>query len=161
MSVQEASQRPTSPSSLKPEAKPRPEIPPKPSPQASSPPLGDKGSGTSHSGGKVKEIVNKFSRPESVPSDPVEQPTNGTAEITANKRFKRPPTIKPKPGRANLQLQIGGEQAPPLPMKRSRILQKQRERGGGEEGDGISVEGDRSGTVDFKMWVFNLYFYSE
>lgn len=154
MSVQEASQRPTLPLPLKPEAKQRPEIPPKPSTQTSSPPLGDRGSSTSASGGKVKRIVNKFSKQESEPNEPGEQPTNGTSDLTPSKRFKRPPTIKPKPGRTSLQLQIRGEQAPPLPLKRSRILQKQKESVGGEEVDSISVEGGRSGTVDF-----NLCFY--
>ncbi|XP_039997391.1 rho guanine nucleotide exchange factor 15 [Xiphias gladius] len=144
MSVQEASQRPTLPLPLKPEAKQRPEIPPKPSTQTSSPPLGDRGSSTSASGGKVKRIVNKFSKQESEPNEPGEQPTNGTSDLTPSKRFKRPPTIKPKPGRTSLQLQIRGEQAPPLPLKRSRILQKQKESVGGEEVDSISVEGGRS-----------------
>lgn len=137
MSVQE---RPTSPLPLKPEAKPRPEIPPKP--QQGSPPLGDRGTSSRRSGGKVKRIVSKFSKQDS--NERVEQPTNGTAELTPSKRFKRPPTIKPKPGRASLQLLVGGEQAPPLPMKRSRILKKQKETEGGEEGDSISVEGGRS-----------------
>ncbi|KAI3376398.1 hypothetical protein L3Q82_016879 [Scortum barcoo] len=139
MSVQEASQRTTSPSPLKPEAKPRPGIPPKPSAQTSSPPLGD--SSTSLSEGKVKSIVNKFSK--QVSSDSGEKPTNGTAEFTPNKRFKRPPTIKPKPGRVRMQLQVGGEQAPPLPTKR-RTLQKQKERDGEDERDSIGVEGGRS-----------------
>ncbi|XP_044040526.1 rho guanine nucleotide exchange factor 15 [Siniperca chuatsi] len=144
MSVQEASQRPTSPSPLKPEAKLRPEIPPKPSSQTSSPPPGDRGSSTSLPGGKVKSIVDKFRKQESKQNEPEEQPTNGTAKFTARKRFKRPPTIKPKPSRASVQLQTGGEQVPPLPLKRSRILQKQKESVGGEEVDGISVEGGRS-----------------
>ncbi|XP_020484898.2 rho guanine nucleotide exchange factor 15 [Labrus bergylta] len=146
MSVQEASQRPTSPSALKPGAKPRPEIPPKPSTQPGSPPLGDRGSSTSLSGGKVKSIVEKFTREESkeTSKERVEHPTNGTAEVKLSKRFKRPPTIKPKPGRASLQLPLGGEQAPPLPLKRSRIPHKQKESVGGEEVDSISVEGGRS-----------------
>nr|XP_046237618.1 ephexin-1 [Scatophagus argus] len=138
MSVQEASQQDTAPLPLKPEAKPRPELPPKPSPQTSSPPLGDRGSGGSLSEGKVKRIVNKFSKQEHVPNESGEQPTNGTTEVKPIKRFKRPPTIKPKPGRASLQLQMGGQQAPPLPLKRSR---KPKES---EEGDSISVEGGRS-----------------
>uniref|UniRef100_A0A3P8SYK8 Rho guanine nucleotide exchange factor 15b n=1 Tax=Amphiprion percula TaxID=161767 RepID=A0A3P8SYK8_AMPPE len=137
MSVQE---RPTSPLPLKPEAKPRPEIPPKPQP--GSPPLADGGTSSRLSGGKVKRIVSKFSKQDS--NEPVEQPTNGTAELTPSKRFKRPPTIKPKPGRASLQLLEGGGQAPPLPMKRSRILKKQKVTEGGEEVDNISVEGGRS-----------------
>ncbi|KAM6894737.1 rho guanine nucleotide exchange factor 19 [Lycodopsis pacificus] len=145
MSVQEASQRPTSPLPLKPAAKPKPAIPQKPSPQTGSPPLGDRGGSASLSGGKVKRIVNKFSKQDS--TEPAgAKPTNGTAaRAPLIKRLKRPPTVKPKPGRASLQLQIGGEKAPPLPEKRSRTLQSQKggERGG-EEGDGISVEGGRS-----------------
>ncbi|XP_078131943.1 rho guanine nucleotide exchange factor 19 [Sander vitreus] len=141
MSVQEASEQPTSPKPLKPEPKPRLEIPPKPTPQTSCPPLGDRGISTRLSGGKVKRIVNKFSIKDL--NEPEEQPTNGTAKLRSIKRFKRPPTVKPKPGRASLQLQISGEKAPPLPVKRSRTLQKQ-ESGGAEEWDTISVEGGRS-----------------
>lgn len=100
--------------------------------------------------GKVKRIVNKFSKQGSVQNEPGDQPTNGTAEVTPSKRFKRPPTIKPKPHRASLQFQIGGEQAPPLPVKRSR---KPKEIEQGEEGDSISVEGGRSGTAAF-TWFF-------
>uniref|UniRef100_UPI0037E9B51A ephexin-1 n=1 Tax=Semicossyphus pulcher TaxID=241346 RepID=UPI0037E9B51A len=145
MSVQEAPQRPTSPSPLKPEPKPRPEIPPKPSTQPGSPPLGERGgSSTSLSGGKVKRIVDKFSKQDSLQNDPGEHPTNGAADVKVSKRFKRPPTVKPKPPRASLQLQLGGEQAPPLPKKRSRVPQKPRESVGGEEADGVSVEGGRS-----------------
>ncbi|XP_068443952.1 ephexin-1 [Clinocottus analis] len=141
MSVQGASQRPASPLPLKPEAKPRPEIPPKPSPQASSPPSPDRGSsGASVSGGKVKSIVNKFSKQDS--SEVAERATNGTAEVTTSlKRFKRPPTVKPKPRRTSLPPQI--EKAPPLPLKKSRIAREGRGRKGDEE-DGVSVEGGRS-----------------
>ncbi|KAM9335568.1 uncharacterized protein arhgef15b [Symphorus nematophorus] len=141
MSVQEASQQATAPLPVKPEAKPRPEIPPKPSTQPSPPPLGDRGSSASLSEGNVKRIVNKFSKQESLPNEPGEQATNGTAEVTPIKRSRRPPTIKPKPGRAILQLQTGGEQAPPLPAKRSRKPKESERR---EEGDSISVEGGRS-----------------
>ncbi|XP_047466011.1 rho guanine nucleotide exchange factor 15 [Mugil cephalus] len=136
-----AQERPPSPSVPKPEAKPRPEIPPKPSLQVSPPSPRARGGSSSRSAGKVKRIVNKFSRQES--SEWAEQPTNGTAEPKPIKKFKRPPTIKPKPGRAKVQLQIGAEQAPPLPMKRSRRLQKQDSMGG-DTGDGIGVEGGRS-----------------
>ncbi|XP_034412966.1 rho guanine nucleotide exchange factor 15 isoform X2 [Cyclopterus lumpus] len=145
MSVQEASQRATSPLPLKLEAKPKPEIPPKPSPQTSSPPAGGRGSSASLSGGNVKSIVNKFSKKES--ADVEDGPTNGTAEVPLIKRFKRPPTVKPKPDRASLHLQIGGEKAPPLPVKKSRVARRRKGRGGEEEeeeGDGISVEGGRS-----------------
>lgn len=148
MSIQEATQKATSPSLHKPEVKPRPEIPPKPSPQSGSDPVGDAGSIMSLSEGKVKRIVNKFSKKETEPGD---QPANGTAEGTPVKRFKRPPTIKPKPGRASLQLQIGGERAPPLPMKRTR---KPKEIEQGEEGGSISVEGGRSGTAGFHSGLY-------
>lgn len=142
MSVEEASQRAASPVPLKPEAKPRPEIPPKPSPECSSP--SEPGSIKSLSEGKVKRIVNKFSKQDSVHKDNGVQPTNGT-EVTPSKRFKRPPTIKPKPCRSSLQLQTGAEQAPPLPVKRSR---KPKDTEQGEEADSISVEGGRSGTAE-------------
>lgn len=136
MSVQDASQTSTLPSTLKSEAKPKPELPPKPATQASSPPLGDRGSCTRLSGGKVKRIVHKFSKQESVPA---EQPTNGTT-----KQVRRPPSTMPKPGRQSLQLQVNEEQAPPLPMKRSRFLKTQRDSEGGDEGDDITMEGSRS-----------------
>ncbi|CAJ1086208.1 rho guanine nucleotide exchange factor 15-like [Xyrichtys novacula] len=145
MSLQEPPQRPLSPLPLKHEPKPRPEIPPKPSTQPSSPPQGVRSSSSSSSlsGGNVKRIVDKFTKQESVEAR--EHPTNGTTEVKRSGRFKRPPSIKPKPRRISLQLEIGGEQAPPLPMKRSRVPQKQKESVGGEEGDSISVEeGGRS-----------------
>ncbi|KAG7243418.1 hypothetical protein INR49_011875 [Caranx melampygus] len=140
MSVQETPHQPESPLHCKPEPKPRPEIPPKPTTQASSPPLGDRGS----SSGKVKRIVSKFSNQGSVSKRPEARPTNGTTGHKSHSRFKRAPTIKPKPNRSSLQLQIGTEQAPPLPMKRSRLLHKQKEILGGDEGGGVSVEGGRS-----------------
>lgn len=137
MSVQEP---PTSTLPFKPEAKPRPEIPPKP--QCSSPPLGERDSNVRRSGGKVKRIVNQFSKQES--TERLEPATNGTAEVKPVRRSKRPPTIKPKP-RVRLQLQKEAEQAaPPLPKKRSRLVKKQKEIGGEEEGDRSSVEGGRS-----------------
>ncbi|CAK6952873.1 rho guanine nucleotide exchange factor 15 [Scomber scombrus] len=144
MSVHEAALRPTSPLPLKPEAKTRPEIPPKPSTQSSSLPLGDENGDESLAAGKVKRIVNKFSKKEVAPSEANELPANGSAKFKPSKPFKRAPTIKPKPSRASLPLQLGREQAPPLPAKRSRNPQKQKESVGGEEGDGISVEGRRS-----------------
>ncbi|XP_026017881.1 rho guanine nucleotide exchange factor 15 [Astatotilapia calliptera] len=137
MSVQEP---PTSTSPFKPEAKPRPEIPPKP--QCSSPTLGERDSNVRRSGGKVKRIVNQFSKQES--TERLEPATNGTAEGKPVRQSKRPPTIKPKP-RVRLQLQKEAEQAaPPLPKKRSRLAKKQKELDGGEEGDRSSVEGGRS-----------------
>nr|XP_020441550.1 rho guanine nucleotide exchange factor 15-like isoform X2 [Monopterus albus] len=136
MSVQDLYERSISPLPLKHEAKPKPEIPPKPPTQASSLPAGDGGSSTSLSGGKVKHIVSKFSQQESE-----QQPTNGTPAPARTKKFKKRPTIKPKP--THLQLQQGQEQAPPLPVKRSRILQKQSMVEDDQE-NSISVAGDRS-----------------
>ncbi|KAG7497967.1 rho guanine nucleotide exchange factor 15-like [Solea senegalensis] len=141
MSVQDASQTSTLPSSLKSEAKPKPELLPKPATQASSPPLGDRGSCTGVSGGKVKRIVHKFSKHEPVSE---QQPTNGTSEPKPIRTVRRPPSTKPKPGRPSLQHQVKEEQAPPLPMKRSRFLKKQIESEEGDEGDGVTMEGSRS-----------------
>ncbi|XP_069026030.1 ephexin-1 [Embiotoca jacksoni] len=147
MSVQD---RTASPSPMKAEAKARPDIPPKPAAQTSSSPQGDM---SSLSSGKVKRIVNKFSKQAS--NEQGEQPTNGTAETTANKRFKRPPTIKPKPGRSGLRLQVRTEQAPPLPVKRSRILQKQMESVGGgrsaPDGKEVDVQLIGGGDVEAEL----------
>ncbi|XP_029975493.1 rho guanine nucleotide exchange factor 15 [Salarias fasciatus] len=137
MSLQE---RPVSPSPLKPEAKPKPEIPPKPQPASS--PLGEKG----HGGGKVKRIVNKFSQSEA--DEAAERPANnGTAEGKPSKHFKKPPTVRPRPDHAGLQLQLAAEQAPPLPMKKRSLLRKQSSVAGDEDGgrsapDGKEVEFD-------------------
>lgn len=129
----------------------RPDIPPKPAMQSSTPPLQDEDGDESHTTGKVKRIVNKFSKKEVASSEANERPANSSAEFTPSKRFKRAPTIKPKPNRASLPLQLSREQAPPLPAKRSRVPQKQKESVGGEEGDSISGETRRSGTVGLKM----------
>lgn len=139
---------------LKPQAKPRPEIPPKPSPQPDpSPPTGDAIAVAvqSVSGGKVKSIVSKFSRQDSVSNESEDGAVNGSPEATKIKRLKRPPTIKPKPrsGRASLPMRTGGEQAPPLPMKRSRKPKVVVPADGGTAAD---VEGSRSGRVIIKCW---------
>lgn len=147
MSVQEAFQQPKVSLSLKLEAKPRPEIPPKPSTQTCSPPE-DGGSSKNISSGKVKSIVNKFSKQDSALE---EQPINGTAELEQCKSFKSPPPVKPKPSRSSQQLHVEVEQAPPLPVKRRGTLQKQKRCAQREEGDTISVAGRRSGTVDFSV----------
>ncbi|KAM6908944.1 uncharacterized protein arhgef15b [Xenentodon cancila] len=114
----------------KPEVKPKPGIPQKPS----SPP-GDGSCTSGLSGGKVKKIVDRFSKQK--PGEAGEQTENGTAGS------KRAPTIKPKPGRAK-PLKTGAEQAPPLPMKRSRVLRKQTKSPGGEKTDSLNMEGGRS-----------------
>lgn len=125
-----------------PQAKARPEIPPKPSAQPDPSPL--TGDVQNVSEGKVKSIVDKFSRQDSV-SNEAERAVNGFPKVTRVKRLKRPPTIKPKPkgGRASLPARLG-EQAPPLPMKRS---QKPKEADQVAEGNDTDVEGSRSGTV--------------
>ncbi|KAK2863116.1 hypothetical protein Q5P01_002649 [Channa striata] len=141
MSVPEASQLHTSTSPVKSETKPRPDIPPKPSSQAISCSLGDKVSSTNLPGGNVKRIVNKFTSK----SDSVEeQPTNGTAEPAQTKQHKSPPAVKAKPRFKSQQDQTADDQVPPLPLKRSRVLKKQKERVGGDERDGVSVAGGRS-----------------
>lgn len=126
-----------------PPAKPRPEIPPKPSAQAEpAPPTGHPGGLQKVSGGKVRSIVSKFSKQDSV-SKTEERTVNGSPKVTKIKRLKRPPTIKPKPkaGRASLPMRLG-EPAPPLPMKRSR-----KPKEADQEGTAVEVEGGRSGTV--------------
>lgn len=148
MSVQEATQHSASPLSGKVEAKLRPEIPPKPSTQPSPSPLKDGGSTTSSSHGKVKGIVNKFSKKDEAPQN--EQHTNSSTELPVRRQFNRPPTIKPKPARASLPLQLKSEQAPPLPVKRSRTLQKQTGSLVSEEGD-AGAEACRSGTLVFTV----------
>ncbi|XP_055794621.1 rho guanine nucleotide exchange factor 15 isoform X1 [Salvelinus fontinalis] len=152
MSLPEPSIRPTSPLPPRLEAKPRPPISRKPPPSNGSPStpsqLGERGSTGSNSRGKVKSIVSKFSHPETTPT------TRGYATPTANgttinpplrtRGPRRAPTVKPKPSRASIQQSASPDQAPPLPMKRSRILRQQsdqakRDTPGGEEGTGIPV----------------------
>lgn len=130
--------------SLKLQAKPRPEILPKPSPQPdSSPPAGAVQSVIE---GKVKSIVSKFSRQDSVSHEPEDGAINGSSEVTEIKQLKRPPTIKPKPkaGRASLPMRIEGDRVPPLPMKRSR---KPKDVAQADKGNNADVEGSRSGRV--------------
>lgn len=137
MSTQEAPQRVSSPVPIRPETKPRPEIPPKPSlPTSTSPPLDSTDGVTAPSEGKVKSIVSKFSRQEQ--SEWAEQPSDGPVEVVSSKRLKGRPLVKPKPRRASLPLQLEGQQAPPLPMKRSRRPKVLLE-------EAVSVECGRSG----------------
>ncbi|KAM9826904.1 rho guanine nucleotide exchange factor 19 [Neosynchiropus ocellatus] len=139
MSVQDAPEH-----TVLPLAKPKPEIPPKPSSQAiSSPEVEDKSSTLPPSDGKVKRIVNKFSKKEDAPIEVKEKKADGGSGLSTSNRLKRLPVVKPKPGRASLQLLPLGEQAPPLPMKRSNILRRQAEREGETE-DGSLAEGGRS-----------------
>lgn len=149
MSLQEESPRPTSPLTPKSEAKPRPEVPRKPSTQSSSPPLEHRGSGASISGGKVRRIVDRFSKQGAATGE--QHHSSRIAKSAQRKHFKRAPSTKPKPARASLQIEIGGERAPPLPLKRHRTLLKQKEILGGEEGESINVQGGRSGKVLFHL----------
>ncbi|XP_072315157.1 rho guanine nucleotide exchange factor 15 [Eucyclogobius newberryi] len=123
---------------------PHAEVPPKPL-HPESPLLGDRGSPVRSSGGMVQSMVTIFSKQEPAPSaastknTTSTKNTNGNAEPIYRRISKaRPPTIKPKPGHLSLPLV-----APPLPMKRSKILKKQ-ESVAGNEGDGAQVESDRS-----------------
>lgn len=127
------------------QAKPRPGIPPKPSAQPDPSPLpANEGGVQKLSEGKVKSIVSKFSRQDSVSGETEDRAVNGSTKVTKVKRLKRPPTIKPKPkaGRTSLPARMG-QQAPPLPMKRS---QKPKEVDRVEKGNSVHVEGSRSGT---------------
>lgn len=131
---------------LRAQAKPRPEIPPKPSAQPDSSPLPGNASGVQNvSEGKVKSIVSRFSRQDSVSNQTEDRAVNGSPKVTKVKRLKRPPTIKPKPkaGRTSLPARMG-QQAPPLPMKRS---QKTKEADRVEEVNSVHVEASRSGTL--------------
>lgn len=162
MSIPETSIRPTSPLPPKPEAKSRPPVPRKPSAQGDSPPLGDGDSTVEASCGKVKRIVDRFSQREA--SLKAAGKSNSTSGLTSSKGSKRAPTIKPKPARASVQIQQGGDQAPPLPLKRSRILRQQRDQAktetlGGEEGNGVCVEGGRSGRVYEITHLINQMFF--
>lgn len=127
---------------LRPQAKPRPEIPPKPSAQPDPLPVTDNTGGVRNVSGKVKSIVSKFSRQDSVSNETKDRAVNGSKKVTKIKRLKRPPTVKPKPkvGRASLPMQ---EQAPPLPMKSRKPKQADQ----AEEGNNVDVEGNRSGAV--------------
>ncbi|CAB1345234.1 unnamed protein product [Coregonus sp. 'balchen'] len=124
-------------------SKPRPPISRKPPTSNGAPStpsqLGERGSKARNSGAKVKSIVSKFSHPETPPT------TSGDATLTTDpplrtRRPRRAPTVKPKPTRPSVQQSGGPDQAPPLPMNRSRILpQAKMETPGGEEGNGIPV----------------------
>lgn len=126
----------------RPQAKARPEIPPKPSAQPDPLPLTEDTDGVRNVSGKVKSIVSKFSKQDSVSNETEDRAVNGSTKVTKIKRLKRPPTVKPKPkaGRASLPMQ---EQAPPLPMKSRKSKQADQ----AEEGNNVDVEGNRSGAV--------------
>lgn len=160
----------------------RPPVAQKPCSQTDSPSRDENACTLPSSGGLVKSIVDRFSHPETK-LIAAEKPTNCTPEPhTPVKKFKRAPTVKPKPGRTTLQQQAGGDQAPPLPLKRSRILrhrsdQAQKESMGAEEGNGIPTRVERrrsapdgkevdlrqngrsakfsSRRVEYKIWAYS------
>ncbi|XP_029609776.1 rho guanine nucleotide exchange factor 15 [Salmo trutta] len=133
----------TSPLPPRPEPKPRPPITRKPPSSNGAPStpsqLGEMGSTAHNSGGKVNSIVSKFSHPETTPTTSGDA-TRTTSPTLRTRRPRRAPTVKPKPTRPSVLQSGGPDQAPPLPMNRSRILrQAKRETPGGEEGNGITV----------------------
>ncbi|XP_036404342.1 rho guanine nucleotide exchange factor 15 [Megalops cyprinoides] len=131
MSLPEPTPRSQAPIPPKPVPRPKPPVPNKPLDNGSEcPPLAEKGTATKSSG-KVKRIVNKFSQQEGVAGE------GGVVEGVESHRVpKRAPTVKPKPPRIP---QKAADQAPPLPVKRSRMLRKEAEQSkaeapGGEAG---------------------------
>ncbi|XP_068164661.1 rho guanine nucleotide exchange factor 15 [Antennarius striatus] len=134
MSDQEAPPQATSPPPLKADNKPN--IPPKPPAQTTPPPPGGRAGSTTPTEGKVRSIVDKFSKQGRVGDQGAEQSTNATLGMPRMRRFRRPPTLKPKPQRASLPLE-----APPLPLKRSR---RPRASQWSDEGGGVNMEGARS-----------------
>ncbi|MED6286217.1 hypothetical protein CHARACLAT_003600 [Characodon lateralis] len=131
-------ERPTSP--LKPEVKPKPEIPQR-SLHSNSLCLVGGGCTSGTTQGKVKKIAKRFTQQDS--SEAGEQLVNGAAALSSSKEGKKPPEIKPKPDNSSPQPQVGTEQAPPLPKKRSRF-QNKKESIGGEDSDGMNVNKRRS-----------------
>ncbi|XP_014885156.1 rho guanine nucleotide exchange factor 15 [Poecilia latipinna] len=128
MSVQERSASP-----LKPEVKPKPEIPPRLLHRTSPSP---EGGGSTQ--GKVKKIAKRFSMQDSSEAAG-EQLTNGAAELSPSTQVKKPPETRPKPDSNAPQ----PEAPPPLPKKRSRFPQRQTESIG-EESEGMNIYKRRS-----------------
>lgn len=145
MSVQE---RPAS--LLKPEVKPKPEMLPGLVHGTSPPPVG--GGSTQ---GQVKKIAKRFNKQESIEAAG-EQLANGAAELSPSTQVKKPPETRPKPDSITAQLE-----APPLPKKRSRFLQRQTESIG-EESEGMNICKRRSGTAAEQVCHFlgiGVFFY--
>ncbi|XP_031441152.1 rho guanine nucleotide exchange factor 15 [Clupea harengus] len=124
MSVPESAVCALSAPPSKPEVKPRPPVPSKPTPD---PPQTEKG--IPGKSGKVKHIVNKFNQPEPSPGPAQTQaPSPGTGTVVSNgsngadktSPQRQAPEVMPKP-RVSKGPQAVPDQAPPLPMKRSRL----------------------------------------
>lgn len=128
-------------SPVKPEVKPKPEVPLRTLLGNSISPVGG-GSGSGSTQGKVRKMAKKFTKQDS--DEAREQLANGAAELSASKQVKKPPEVKPKPDSISTLPQVGAEQAPPLPKKRSRFL-KQQSANIGEEGE--AMDRRRSGTA--------------
>ena len=129
MSVPESAVCALSAPPSKPEVKPRPPVPSKPTPD---PPQTEKG--IPGKSGKVKNIVNKFNQPEPSPGPAQTQaPSPGTGTVVSNgsngadktSPQRQAPEVMPKPrvskGPQAVPDQTVPDQAPPLPMKRSRL----------------------------------------
>lgn len=144
------------PSLVKPEVKQRPELPVRSSEQSSSCSPADRDDASEPSEGKVKDIVNKFTKQESREQE--EHANNCYSELLTC--IKKPPAVKPKPGRISSPPQARAEEAPPLPKKRSRFLNKRSRSAEGVEPKGTSA-GGRSGTAifssDFSHFLFRTY----
>lgn len=125
MSAQESAVCAPSPSPLP----PKPEIKPRPSKPATDS-LQIERANNRGNAGKVKKIVNKFNQPEPAPASAQTQTpsagpgsvgsTSGPNGVDKTSPQRQAPEVKPKP-RATRSSQAAPDQAPPLPMKRSRL----------------------------------------
>ncbi|KAL2079596.1 hypothetical protein ACEWY4_025340 [Coilia grayii] len=125
MSAQESAVCTPSPSPLP----PKPEIKPRPSKPATDS-LQIERANNRGNAGKVKKIVNKFNQPEPAPASAQTQTpsagpgsvgsTSGPNGVDKTSPQRQAPEVKPKP-RATRSSQAAPDQAPPLPMKRSRL----------------------------------------
>ncbi|XP_056111491.1 rho guanine nucleotide exchange factor 15 isoform X1 [Rhinichthys klamathensis goyatoka] len=133
MSTQESPHLPT-----KPEVKQRPPVPTKPT--NNTPDTSSVEGAALQSSGNVKNIVNKFSQPES------KIPAGDTAKSTSiERRLQRPPAIKPRRKTRSSSLS-SADRAPPLPPKRRQNSGQKDEVDSQERQEGTSsaVNGGRS-----------------
>jgi len=146
MSTQESPPLPT-----KPEVKQRPPVPSKPS--NNTPDTSSVEGAASQSSGKVKNIVNKFSQPESkIPAGETAKSTN------IERRLQKPPAIKPRRKTRSSSLS-SADRAPPLPPKKRQNSGQKDEVDSQErlEGTSSAVDGGRSGTVDLLSFSGTFY----
>ncbi|XP_013874952.1 rho guanine nucleotide exchange factor 15 [Austrofundulus limnaeus] len=137
---------------VKPEVKQRPEVSFRSLVQSSSGSPADRDNASEPSEGKVKDMVNMFRQQESKELE--EHATICLSEPLTGS--KKPPAVKPKPGRVSSSPQPKPEELPPLPKKRSRVPNKQNRSvegvepkgasaGGRSEPDGKEVEAEETG----------------